>query len=356
MKNKIYIWIVIVALAVGIVYISTTKATTSDRSVIAVLLPITGDAAVYGEAARNATLLASSSLSHNILIEDTALKGSQAISALKEIQNKKIGVVISFSSGETLAICPITESLKTLLLSSGSSPSIGNCGPMTYSNFPSDVYQAEVLANKINKSDKIAVLYIQNDYGTGLYNEFKKNFTSNTLDIAHPPDTKDFRTTLAKIKEQGIENLLIISHPKEASLLLKQANDLGLSFKTLYGTESLKDDSFVKNVPSKHKDVFLTLSPASYSGKEAETFKRSYTEKFGQSPAVFADYVYDNVILADQILKKCKPEDSGCIQSYLQTQESIGTTGKLQFGKRHSPQNKDYAFYRISGDTFVEVK
>jgi branched-chain amino acid transport system substrate-binding protein len=375
---------------------------------VAVLLPITGDAAIYGESARNAALLASSTLADSgqnsspieIRIEDTALKSSQAVSALESIrgkiagEGKNISVVISFSSGETLALCPNTEKTKTLLLSSGSSPAITKCGPMTYSNFPNDTYQAKVLADRLadevlngsaGNPSKLAVLYLKNDYGQGAYDEFEKYISakeipaSKIMAAGHIPGSSDFRTTLAKIKDLGIRNILILSQPKEASMLLKQASSLGLTFDSIYASESLKDESFVKEVPAAYKNVFLTLSPAPYSGSASENFREKYKAAYGQDPSAYADYVYDNVMLAAKVSQACNmidmaagadmidgagSADTGktsseetrhvdCVKNFLKEYKGIGATGSLSFGESQSPQDKEYTFYKISGDAFT---
>lgn len=335
--------------------VKTQQNTEADT--VAVLLPITGDASVYGESAQKAALLADGDNSQ-IVIEDTALSGQKAISALQKIisnsDTSNTRIVISFSSGETLALCPITEKAGIILLSSGSSPEIGKCGSHTFSNFPSDTFQSRVLADTLNiKAKHLAVLYIQNDYGTGVFNEFKKHYTGQIDSYPYTPGQSDYRTLLSKIKSSDIKNILLISQPKEATSILSQAIALNLNIDSIYATESLKDDSFASTIPSKYKNVFTVVSPKTYSGKEQILFKDNYIQKFGSAPTAYADYVYDNVTLAKDALKYCAKKaekDSACIREYIKNTNKIGATGNISFGASMSPEDKEYDFFKIAED------
>lgn len=340
-------------------YVGPSKIKTQQNTqvgTVAVLLPITGDASVYGESAQKAALLADEG-DNQIIIEDTALSGQKAISALQKIisssDTSNAKIVVSFSSGETLALCPITEKAGIVLLSSGSSPEISKCGSHTFSNFPSDTFQSRVLANELNSISHLAVLYIQNDYGTGVFNEFKKHYTGQIDSYPYTPGQSDYRTLLSKIKGSDIRNILLISQPKEATSILSQAVALSLNIDSIYATESLKDDSFASTVPSKYKGAFTVVSPKTYSGKEQVSFKNSYVQKFGSVPTVYADYVYDNVTLAKSALKHCAEKtkkDSDCIREYIKNTNKIGATGNISFGTSMSPEDKEYDFFKITED------
>lgn len=343
--------LVIVISIIAYSYLGSNNSQTIHK--IGVLLPITGDASVYGESAQKAALLADKG-DGQIITEDTALSGQKAISAFQKIisvSNTK--VVISFSSGETLALCPVTEKAGITLLSSGSSPEIGKCGPNTFSNFPSDTFQSRILANRLNGIANLAVLYIQNDYGTGVYNEFKKHYTGKIDSYPYTPSQSDYRTLLSKLKNTDVRNVLLISQPKEATSILSQAADLDLTIDSIYATESLKDDSFANAIPSKFRNVFTVVSPKTYSGPEQVSFHNSYMQKLGAAPTAYADYVYDNVTLAKDALKYCAgkmEQDSTCIREYIKASNRIGATGSISFGNSMSPEDKEYDFFKIGVD------
>ena len=71
---------------------------------------------------------------------------------------------------------------------------------------------------------------------------------------------------------------------------------------------------------------------------------------------MFADYVYDNITLAKNILSTCEAKDYECIKNYLSKIDTIGATGKINFGSQHSVQGKEYGFYVVEGGHFVVEK
>lgn len=354
--KKTYITIIALALASLAILYFTVNNTVPLTGSIAVLLPITGDASVYGESALKSARLADND-EGTIQTEDTALSGVKAVSALQKIlSTAKPRIVVSFSSGETLALCQVTEKLGITLLSSGSSPQIGKCGEHTFSNFPSDIFQSKVIAERLNDIQSVAVFYIQNDYGTGAYNEFKKNYSGKIEEYPHVPGQTDYRTSLTKFKNSGMETVVLMSQPKEASILLSQALDLNVNIDSIYATESLKDNTFSREVPLRYKDIFTAVSPKVYVGGEQTTFTGRYEQKFKSKPTAYADYVYDNVILAKDALQACVNRDNYCVNTYIKNTKRIGATGNISFGKNMSPENKEYEFFTIKDATFTENK
>lgn len=364
MKKVILIGAIVAVCLVTLNLVNGPSNTSAQGYTIGVLLPITGDASVYGESARNATLLQKANLASaddtlfTIQIEDTGLKPAQTVSALEKIKSdaklsgKKLGAILSFSSGETLAICSKTESEHILLLSSGSSPKISECGDMTFSNFPSDIYQAKVLAERLSGKAGLGIIYMKNEYGTGLYSEFVKYNTSASVTVGFLPDTKDFRTTITELKKQGVTELLLIGQPKESAVFLKQADELAFNPKNIYTPEALKDQSFADVVPARYTSIIHSLAPIFYSGKEADLFKQKYVSTYNAGPALFADYVYDNISLAQEVLKACSSDNKPCITNKLKNIEMIGSAGALHFGDQHSAQDKQYEFYTIRNGKF----
>ncbi len=350
MKNKILIFIsLLVVITIGTSFLRPSNTT------IAVLLPITGDASVYGESAKNAALLAAKELPKHIKvqIEDTNLKGTQTISAYQKMSaQSNVSTAISFSTGETVALCPITEKDRVLLLSSGSSPSIAACGPNTYSNFPSDEYQGTILAKRVNQ-EKIAIVYIKNDYGMGVANQFKKEYKGSVLELPHLPGSTDTRDSILKLRESNIQDIVLISQPKEAAIFLKEASETDMKFNSIFASESLKDISFIKHVPVGYRTVFTTIAPKTHLGVEHAEFVKKYADMFKNNPAAYADYVYDNILLAGKVIDRCR-KDTSCINSYMKKLNEIGTTGTIYFGDFHSVQNKEYGFYKIAGNDFSE--
>jgi branched-chain amino acid transport system substrate-binding protein len=329
---------------------------------LGVVLPLTGDAASYGEHARNGVEIAKEKAAKDFGIvfdlryEDSQIKPALAASAAQKlISVDGVQFVIGFGSGETLAMCPITEAAQRVLFSSGSSPAITGCGNYTFRNYPSDVFQGQALAKKVAERGlrNIALLYINNDYGNGLRNEFVKHFSGATpVNEGHVPQTRDFRTVVAKVKAAHPDAVVLISQMAEASRLLDQLHEQGVSV-PIFGSEALKDKALFETAkPESLADLFM-LFTASYNGPEASAFKRAYLARFGKEPGAFADYVHDNVLMLAKVLQNCKQKDAECVKNALYETTLIGATGRISFDSNGDVRDKPYELYRAESEEFV---
>lgn len=277
--------------------------------------------------------------------------------ASKLINFDKVKYIIGFSSGESLALCPITESNKIILMVSGSSPRITTeCGDYTFRNFPSDIYQGKVLAEKVyNKNYKtVAILFINNDYGTGLKNEFEKNFKGEILTVeAHNANDMDFRTQLSKIKSANPEAIVLISHLTEGSKILKEKTELGIT-QPIFSSETLKDPNLFEKADEVSLNNLYIAFISQYDGKEFQEYKDSYSQKYGKEFGAFSDYVYDNILTLANAIDKCEDaSDIRCVKSGIYETDIVGATGIISFDKNGDIINRPYSLYKVENNNFI---
>ncbi|MDD4989043.1 MAG: ABC transporter substrate-binding protein [Candidatus Pacebacteria bacterium] len=365
MKNKT-IWWVLAIILISIVGFSISKQTLSGPEVkVGFILPLTGDAAVYGESAKKAADLAVSDLEKKNgvkiipIYEDSQLSPALSASAAhKLVDVDGVKAIVTFSSGETLSVCPITEAKGIPLFSSGSSPLISKCGQNTFRNYPSDIYQGKVLAQKAQALGykKAFIAYIDNDYGKGLEQEFIKNYTGQVVAEAHQAGERDFRTIVAKIKQEKPDTIILISQLAEGSQFLSQLAAQNV-FLPILGSEALKEDALITKIPKTIAQYLSVTSVSEYSGNEALAFKSEYEEKYHEKYAAFANFVYDNVGVLGSALQNCsalqKQNDAGCVSGFVRDTQMTGATGNISFDEHGDIKEKPYTLFVISGDTFV---
>ena len=158
---------------------------------IGVVLPLTGDLSSMGEPAKDAVEFALEEINNaggingrklEAIFENGKCDGAASISAVQKLINvDKVSAIIGeICSGATIAMAPIVEKNKVPLISPCSSnPDITNMGDYIFRVYPSDSlqgkYMAEYVKNVLNYS-KVAVLYVNNDWGKGVAEVFKKTF------------------------------------------------------------------------------------------------------------------------------------------------------------------------------------
>jgi branched-chain amino acid transport system substrate-binding protein len=268
-KNIFKVLIILIVIILVIFGIRASQAPKPMGQVkIGVIIPLTGDASLYGQSVKKGIDLAVEKaakdygVSFEVIYEDSKLDPKLAVLALQKlISVDGVKYVIGFSSGETLAMCKIADSNKTVLISSASSPDVTtNCGDYTFRNFPSDTYQGKELAVKISEKGykKVGVLYISNSYGVGLKDEFVKNFPGNISGIeSHESSGSDFKTQLTKLKATYPDALVLISQIVEGSIVLKEKTDLDFKI-PVFASETMKDPNLFKVNTESLSDLYIT--------------------------------------------------------------------------------------------------
>ncbi len=358
--------ICIIAAIIIIIFIGSNSQTEFPAKRLGFVLPVTGDTATYGEAAQNAAKLAIEDLEKNgikinPIYEDNGGSGTVAAGLVQKFLGAgDVAAVVSFGSGDALAICPLIKDKDMLLFNSGSSPKTTDC-EQTYRNYPSDMYQGKVLADKAKELGykKVALIYLNNDYGVGLKTEFLKHYKEFVvIEEVQTPGSADFRTQISKIKASGAEQIVLISQLAEAIPFLNQYVDQGMTFPIL-ASESIKDESLLGKIPTSIHAKISAIAASEYQGPEANVFKTRYKEKYGTEPAAFADYVYDNTIVAGKAINACRTTKklrADCMEEFIQKYKETGATGNILFGANGDIVGKSYDTFVIKGGKFVKEK
>lgn len=311
--KKIWIIIGIVAAVVLVIVIVTIQTKKEPKEIkIGAILPLTGENAMYGESAKRAIDLAVEEINTaggikgskiRVIYEDDQALPDKGVSAFQKlITVDKVPVVIgAMPSSVTLAIAPIAEKNKVVLFSPASSnPKITESGDYIFRNDVSDVFEGSKMAEDVRQKlgfKKVAVLYINNDYGVGIKDVFIKRFEElggKILDIeTFEQGATDFRTQLTKIKQDNPEAVYIVGY-KEQIQILKQYKELGIKAQIL-GTIMLEDPEIIQKVGDAAEGAIFTYrayDPKSEQ-KEVKEFVKNFKDKYGLEPDNWAAQSYD---------------------------------------------------------------
>jgi branched-chain amino acid transport system substrate-binding protein len=257
-------------------------------------------------------------------------------------------------SSNTLSVAPIIEENKIIYLGSGvESPDITNAGDYIFRIWPSTSYKAEVLSNDLFEKGitKLAILYINNDWGVPVEKVFKNNFEDLGGEVviseSYAP-LDDFKTSLIKIKNSNAEAMILFAYPDETYQIYKQIKELNLNLQ-IYADSSpfISEGIFDKLDGLANGTIYIDNKvPVS------EEFKLKYKEKYGEEGGLLGAIGYDSIKVLYEAIKKCK-EDVGCIKDFLYDFEYNGASGKISFDENGDVQ-KDTAYYLIDGKYPVE--
>lgn len=312
---------------------------------IGLILPLTGDAAAWGIPPRNGAQLAVDEINKNggingklieLIIEDDVCDPAKGVAAMNKIVSvdKPVAVVGAVCSSVTLAIAPIAEKNKTVLISPASTnPKITDAGDYIFRVIPSDELRGKVFAEHIFNLGlrKAAIIYINNDGGKGNKQTFTKYFTQLGGEIltsqAYAADAKEVKSQIMKIKEVKPEFILAISQIQDAVIVIKNAKELNVQIPFYFQTEALEDPKVVELAGDAIKGcTYITFAKG--ESAEISDFAEKYKTKFGKKPELFSAEAYDTINLIYLALKDGNTD----IKNYLYNTKSYkGASGTFSF-------------------------
>lgn len=351
------------------------QPTESEEIKIGAIFPLTGEGAKYGEDAKLGIDLAVEEINAaggikgkkiQVVYEDSQAAPSQGVAAIQKlITVDKVPVIIgAMASSVTLAIAPIAEENKVVLLSPASSAAtITEAGDYIFRNEFSDAYggkaQAELTWDELGIRD-VAILYVNNDYGVGVADTFKKTFESlggniTAVEVFEQGAT-DFRTQLTKIKDSNPEAIFLIGY-KETILILKQAKELGIETQIL-STPMFEDPEILEKVGDLAEGVIYIyyggFDPKSEE-EQIKVFVSSFNEKYGREPGYYTALSYDATKIISVAIEKGGFNSEGIKSALYDIKDYPGLTGSTSFDE-NGDVIKPVTLKTVKDGKFVEYK
>ena len=293
---------------------------------VGTLLAHSGPLKDFGSMVQNAVILAgthltSAGLKVSYAHEDSQTSPGPAVNAAKKlVENEKVVAIIGAqSSAVTMAVAEaVTIPNKTILISPASTASLLTTLPIDKENdflfrtCPSDALQGVLLGElATGRYESAAVMYINNAYGKGLADQFKKSFElrGGTV-LAMVPHTEEvsdsyvsaLKTALAggvviekdpkkmqqrggmlKIKKPDV--LCVFSYPDHAKKYVKEAID-SFGYKSFLFCDGTKSEEILKIAGPENLDGMVGTAPATPGGESSANFSVAFRKKFGDLPPV----------------------------------------------------------------------
>lgn len=270
---------------------------------IGVLLPLTGDLGNFGETVLNGVRVAvknyedTTSTNIRIVAEDTQGNTTDAVSAFRKLTSvNNVDIIVgALTSGSTIAVEPLAEKQKVLLMSpTASSPKLTDSGPHFFRVWPSDSYSGRVAAQYVSNrmSHDIAdILYLNNDYASGLAEVFRKTFEreGNNVNIidSFTKSRTNFRTVLTKIQSSSSGVIYVPGHPNGIGSILTQADDLNIE-KDFFSNVAAEDKEFLRVAGSSATGLHFTAPAFDTTRSDTKSFMSAYKRTYGTTPDIHA--------------------------------------------------------------------
>jgi len=321
---------------------------------IGAILPLTGDISEYGKRTKMGIDLAIDEINgngspfknrYNIVYEDDKGVPKDGVNSVQKlIDINKINYIIgSVSSTVTLAILPIIDQRKVILFSpAASSPKLTGMSSYFFRDWPSDLLEATVLSDfafKTLKFKKISILYVNNDYGIGLRNEFIRHFKelggSILNDESYAQSATDFRSQLDKIKNSKPEAIYLSGYHREMAIATKQIKEVGIPCQILgnadYGVQELLE---MTGTASEGAIFSIPEYLPNDTTSSIKHFTMEFRKKYGKEPSIFEANGYDALMVIAQAIDAVG-NDTKRVSDFISSLKHFkGASGDISFDQK----------------------
>ena len=276
--------------------------------------PITGGAAVYGQAVKNAEELAVKEINaangsdvFGWKFEDDEHDAEKSVNAYNTLKDWGLQVLAGpVTTTPSIAVAAETANDNLFMMTpSASAPAVIESGDNVFQICFTDPNQGVASADYIadNKlGTKVGVIYDSSDaYSSGIYEKFKAEAAAKNLEIvtaeAFTADNKpDLSTQVAKCQEAGADLVFLPIYYQEASQILIAANKSGYE-PVFFGCDGMDGILSIDGFDTSLAEGLMLLTPFAADAQDEKTqaFVTAYKEAYGDTPNQFAADAYDVV-------------------------------------------------------------
>lgn len=303
-----------------------TEKGSSDTIKIGGIGPVTGDAAIYGEAVKNGAELAVKEINEaggingaqiEFNFQDDEADAEKAVNAYNTLKDWGMQALLgTVTSAPCVAVGEVAQADNMFLLTpSGTAVECvqyDNAFRVCFSDPMQGAESAKYIADN-QLATKIAVIYNSSDvYSTGIYQAFAKEAETEGLEIvaaeAFTAESKtDFSVQLQKAKDAGAELVFLPFYYSEAALVLQQAAGINYS-PIFFGCDGMDGILDVEGFDADLANNLMFLSPFTPTSTDEaiQKFVTDYKEAYGGTPNQFAADAYDGVYAMKAAMEKAE--------------------------------------------------
>ena len=277
--------------------------------------PITGGAAVYGQAVMNGAQIAVDEINaaggiNGYQIEynfqDDEHDAEKSVNAYNALKDWGVQMVVgSTTSDPCIAVAAMSSQDNIFQLTPSGSAVECVTPDNVFRVCFSDPNQGKASAQYIGQNavaSRIAVIYDSSTtYSSGIYESFVTEAANQPFEVVAAEaftadNATDFSVQLQKAKEAGAELVFLPIYYEAASAILTQADAMGFD-PIFFGCDGLDGLLTVKGFDTQLAEGVMLLTPFAADATDDLTVKfvTTYKEKYGEVPNQFAADAYDAV-------------------------------------------------------------
>ena len=277
--------------------------------------PLTGPAALYGNAVNNGAKLAVDEINaanpDGVQLvwdmQDDEHDAEKAVNAYNKLVDDGMQIMIgSVTTAPCTAVAAEAAANRTFALTpSASGPAVTEGNDNVFQLCFSDPNQGIASADYIkeNYADKtVGVIYNNADnYSSGIFDKFKSEYESDGKTLAaveafSDDANADFTAQLNSMKNAGVDLIFLPIYYTPASNIMTQAAKMGYA-PTYFGVDGMDGILDLEGFDTNLAEGVLLLTPFTPYSDDAKVqeFVKAYEDAYGETPIQFAADAYDCV-------------------------------------------------------------
>ena len=285
--------------------------------------PLTGPAAVYGNAVKAAAEMAVAEINakggqqFELDFEDDTHDAEKAVTAYGVLKDWGMQVSLAtvtsapgaavapmYSDDNIFAITPSGSSLAVIYRDpDNAADPYGNMFQMCFTDPNQGVASADYLSAHPELGTSVAVIYKNDDnYSSGIFAKFKSRAAEKGVNIVYEgtfddSNASDFTVQLKKAQDAGANLIFLPIYYDPASLILTQANQMGYA-PTFFGVDGMDGILTLEGFDTSLAEGVYLLTP--FSADATDELTKNFTANYkaknnGEIPNQFAADAYDSV-------------------------------------------------------------
>jgi len=340
---------------------------------IAVVGPVTGQYASFGQQMKNGANLAVADINEaggvlgkmlDLEVGDDACDPKQAVAVANQMAGENVALIAGhYCSGSSIPASNVyAESNLVQISPASTNPAFtdNRAGPNIYRVCGRDDQQGGIAGKYLAKhfADKnVAIIDDKTAYGKGLADEVRKALNAagkqEVLEESYTAGEKDYSALVSKLKLANVDVLFIGGYHTEAGLIVRQMRDQGLDA-ILMGGDALITQEFWSITGPAGEGTLMTFSPDPRKNPAAAGVVARFKEK-GIEPEGYVLYTYAAIQAWKEAAEKAGSTDAAAVVKALNENELDTVIGKFKFNEKGDPNLPPYAVYRWSDGTYEEI-
>ena len=285
--------------------------------------PLTGGAAIYGNAVKNAAQIAVDEINakggvqFELRYEDDQNDPEKAVNAYNNMMDNGMQVLVGpTTTGASIAVADACYTDRTFMLTPSASSTDVTAGKdnvfqVCFTDPNQGVGAADYMAENFADA-KIAVVYRNDDaYSQGIRDAFVKEAGDKGLSIVYQgtftlDTSSNFSVQLAAAQTAGADLVFLPIYYQPASVIFAQAKAMGYA-PTFFGVDGMDGILDMPGFDTTLAEGLVLMTPFCATVESSKSFVDAYTAAYGTTPNQFAADAYDGVYIVKAAL-----EQAGC--------------------------------------------